>query len=92
MPSSLRFSLKNPTPCAQRARGLVARRGFPHPPSYHQDRLRQAPDQHFYDVITNGYGAMASYAQRVSPADRWAIVEYIRALQLSQHAGDLAKK
>ena len=72
--------------------GLVARRGFPHPPSYHQDRLRQAPDQHFYDVITNGYGAMASYAQRVSPADRWAIVEYIRALQLSQHAGELAKK
>jgi mono/diheme cytochrome c family protein len=66
--------------------GLVARRGFPHPPSYHIDRLRQAPDRHFYDVITHGYGVMYSYADRVSPPDRWAIVAYIRALQLSQAA------
>lgn len=66
--------------------GLVARRGFPHPPSYHTERLRHAPDRHFYDVITQGYGVMYSYADRVEPADRWAIVAYIRALQLSQHA------
>lgn len=64
--------------------GMVARRGFPHPPSYHTERLRRAPDRHFYDVITNGYGVMHSYADRVPPADRWAIVAYIRALQLSQ--------
>lgn len=66
--------------------GLIARRGFPHPPSYHSDRLRQAPDRHIFDVITNGYGIMYSYADRVEPPDRWAIVAYIRALQLSQHA------
>ncbi len=66
--------------------GWIARRGFPHPPSYHEERLRQAPDRHFFDVITNGYGIMYSYADRVEPADRWAIVAYIRALQLSQHA------
>jgi mono/diheme cytochrome c family protein len=66
--------------------GLVVRRGFPPPPSYHQDRLRSAPDRHLYDVITKGYGVMVSYADRVEPADRWAIVAYIRALQLSQHA------
>ncbi|MGE5648659.1 MAG: c-type cytochrome [Bacillota bacterium] len=66
--------------------GLVARRGFPHPPSYHSERLRQAPDRHFFDVISNGYGIMYPYADRVAPADRWAIVAYIRALQLSQNA------
>jgi mono/diheme cytochrome c family protein len=66
--------------------GMVARRGFPHPPSYHTDRLRAASDAHFYAVITNGYGAMFSYATRIEPADRLAIVAYIRALQLSQHA------
>lgn len=66
--------------------GRVVRRGFPAPPTYHQDRLRNAPDRHFFDVITNGYGIMYSYADRVEPADRWAIVAYIRALQLSQHA------
>ncbi len=66
--------------------GMVARRGFPHPPSYHQDRLRQAPDRHFYDVISHGYGVMRPYGDRVAPGDRWAIVAYIRALQLSQHA------
>ena len=66
--------------------GMVARRGFPRPPSYHDDRLRQAPDRHFYDVMTHGYGIMRSYADRVPPEDRWAIVAYIRALQLSQYA------
>ena len=66
--------------------GLVVRRGFPPPPTYHQDRLRNAPDRHLYDVITNGYGVMVPYGDRVEPADRWAIVAYIRALQLAQHA------
>ena len=66
--------------------GLVVRRGFPPPPSYHQYRLRNAPDSHIYDVIRNGYGVMVPYADRVEPADRWAIVAYIRALQFSQHA------
>jgi mono/diheme cytochrome c family protein len=66
--------------------GMVVRRGFPAPPSYHTDRLRRAPDRHFYDVITHGYGAMYPYADRLSPEDRWAVVAYIRALQLSQHA------
>ena len=66
--------------------GPVVRRGFPAPPSYHQPRLIAAPDRHFYDVISHGYGVMFPYADRVAPADRWAIVAYIRALQLSQHA------
>jgi mono/diheme cytochrome c family protein len=66
--------------------GMVAQRGFPHPPSYHIDRLRQAPDSYFFDVMTRGYGDMYSYADRVDPHDRWAIVAYIRALQLSQNA------
>jgi mono/diheme cytochrome c family protein len=66
--------------------GLVVRRGFPPPPSYHQDRLRNAPDRHLYDVIKKGYGVMVPYGDRVEPADRWAIVAFIRALQLSQHA------
>jgi len=66
--------------------GMVARRGFPHPPSYHSDKLRNAPDVHFYNVITNGYGIMYSYADRVELKDRWAIIAYIRALQLSQNA------
>jgi mono/diheme cytochrome c family protein len=65
---------------------MVVQRGFPPPPSYHIDRLRQTPVQHFYDVITNGYGAMYSFAERVRPSDRWAIAAYIRALQRSQHA------
>jgi mono/diheme cytochrome c family protein len=64
--------------------GMIVRRGFPKPPSYHSDRLRGAPAQHFFDVITHGYGVMYSYAARVPPADRWAIIAYIRALQLSQ--------
>ena len=59
---------------------------MPRPTSYHDERLRAADDQHFFDVITDGYGAMYSYASRVPPRDRWAIVAYIRALQLSRHA------
>jgi mono/diheme cytochrome c family protein len=66
--------------------GIVVQRGMPHPTSYHDERLRAADDQHFFDVITNGYGVMYSYASRVPPRDRWAIVAYIRALQLSRHA------
>jgi mono/diheme cytochrome c family protein len=66
--------------------GFVVRRGFPAPPSYHTDRLRAAPDRHFYDVISHGYGIMYPYADRIEPADRWAIVAYIRALQLAQQA------
>ena len=66
--------------------GMVVLRGYRRPPSFHQDRLRDAPVGHFFDVMTNGFGAMASYASRVPPADRWAIAAYIRALQLSQHA------
>jgi mono/diheme cytochrome c family protein len=66
--------------------GMVVRRGFPAPPSYHSARLRAAPAQHFVDVITHGYGVMYSYAARVEPRDRWAIVAYIRALQESQGA------
>jgi hypothetical protein len=66
--------------------GMIAQRGFPAPPSFHTDKLRNAPDGHFYRVITNGYGVMYPYADRIVPADRWAIVAYIRALQLSQHA------
>ncbi|MGB7592353.1 MAG: cytochrome c, partial [Terriglobia bacterium] len=67
-------------------RGMVVQRGFPPPPSYHLERLVKAPAGHFFEVISNGYGAMYSYASRVTPEDRWAIVAYIRSLQLSQHA------
>jgi len=63
------------------ADGMVVQRGFPRPPSFHEARLVNAPDEHFVDVITRGYGAMYSYADRVPPADRWAIAAYIRALQ-----------
>jgi mono/diheme cytochrome c family protein len=66
--------------------GMIVQRGFRAPPSYHIDRLRQAPVGHFYDVMTNGFGAMPSYADKVAPPDRWAIAAYVRALQLSQHA------
>lgn len=83
------------TPCHSElgdGRGMIVQRGFPAPPSYHIDRLREAPPSHFYDVITNGLGAMYSFADRVQPRDRWAIAAYIRALQRSQHAaaGDLS--
>ncbi len=66
--------------------GMVAQRGFRHPPTYHSDRLRQAPVGYFYDVVTNGFGAMPDYSAQTPPRDRWAIIAYIRALQLSQHA------
>lgn len=66
--------------------GMVVQRGFPAPPSYHDDRLRAAPAAYFVDVITRGYGVMYAYANRVEPRDRWAIAAYIRALQLSQGA------
>jgi mono/diheme cytochrome c family protein len=66
--------------------GMIVQRGFPRPPSLHEQRLRDAPVGYFFDVITNGYGVMYPYASRVSPEDRWAIVAYIRALQLSEHA------
>ena len=65
---------------------MIVQRGFPRPPSYNIDRLRSVPSQHFFDVITHGYGIMYSYADRVEPADRWAIAAYIRALQASASA------
>lgn len=78
------------SPCHGRVgngKGLVAQRGFRKPPpSYHIDRLRQAPVGHFFDVVTNGFGAMPSYASKISAEDRWRIIAYIRALQLSQQA------
>ena len=77
------------SPCHGRTgegNGMIVQRGFPAPPSYHIERLRKAPVGHFFDVITQGYGVMYSYAQRVEPEDRWAIAAYIRALQLSQGA------
>ena len=66
--------------------GMVVRRGFRRPPSYHIDRLRQAPNGYLFDVITSGFGAMPDFATEIQPADRWAIVAYQRALQLAQHA------
>ena len=66
--------------------GMVVRRGYRRPPSYHDDRLRNAPVGHFFDVITNGFGAMPDYAAQIKVDDRWAIVAYMRALQLSEHA------
>jgi hypothetical protein len=77
------------TPCHDytgSGKGMIVQRGFPHPPSYHIERLRDAPVGHFFDVMTNGFGAMYSYGSRIDPADRWRIVAYIRALQLSQHS------
>jgi len=77
------------TPCHDytgSGRGMIVQRGFPQPPSYHIQRLRDAPAGHFYEVITNGFGAMYSYAARVEPADRWRIAAYIRVLQLSRNA------
>jgi mono/diheme cytochrome c family protein len=66
--------------------GMIVRRGFRRPPSYHIQRLRDAPPGHFFDVITNGFGAMPRFADRIPPRDRWAIVAYVQALQLSQSA------
>jgi mono/diheme cytochrome c family protein len=66
--------------------GMVVQRGFRAPPSYHEERLRSAPVGYFFDVMTNGFGAMQDYSSQVPVADRWAIAAYIRALQLSQRA------
>lgn len=66
--------------------GMVVRRGYRRPPSYLDDRLRNAPVGHFFDVISNGFGAMPDYAAEIRVDDRWAIAAYIRALQLSGHA------
>jgi mono/diheme cytochrome c family protein len=66
--------------------GMIVRRGFKRPSSYHVDRLRAMPIGYFFDVMTNGYGAMSDYASQVPVRDRWAIAAYIRTLQLSQHA------
>ena len=66
--------------------GMIVMRGMKRPPTYHQDRLRQAPNGYIYDVITNGFGQMYNYAAQVPPRDRWAIVAYVRALQLSRNA------
>jgi mono/diheme cytochrome c family protein len=76
-------------PCHDRSgrgQGMIVRRGYRQPPSYHIDRLRQAPIGHFFDVMTNGFGAMPDYRAQVQPRDRWAIAAYIRALQVSQNA------
>ncbi|HEX8096546.1 MAG TPA: cytochrome c [Pyrinomonadaceae bacterium] len=67
--------------------GMVVRRGFRKPPAFYEDRLRQAPVGHFYDVITNGWGAMPNYASQIPVQDRWAIVAYVRALQMTVPAG-----
>jgi mono/diheme cytochrome c family protein len=71
--------------------GMIAMRGMKQPPTYHQDRLRQAPNGYFYDNITNGFGAMYGYSAQIPPRDRWAIIAYVRALQLSRNTkvGDL---
>jgi hypothetical protein len=77
------------TPCHGRlgnGLGMIVQRGLKRPPSYHIDRLRQVPIGYFYDVISNGFGAMADYAAQVAPRDRWAIAAYIRVLQFSQQA------
>lgn len=77
------------TPCHDPAgygNGRIPSRGFPHPPSFHIQRLRDAPSGYIVEVITHGHGVMYSYADRVVPKDRWAIAAYVRALQLSQNA------
>jgi hypothetical protein len=77
------------SPCHDRVgtgEGMIVRRGYRAPPSFHIDRLRQAPAGHFFEVMSKGFGAMPDYAQQIRPEDRWAIAAYIRALQLSQHA------
>jgi mono/diheme cytochrome c family protein len=76
-------------PCHSRlgdGNGTIVQRGFRRPPSLHDERLRKAPLGYFFDVMTNGFGAMPDYAAQISPRDRWCIVAYIRALQLSQRA------
>jgi mono/diheme cytochrome c family protein len=67
-------------------KGMISMRGMKHPPTFHENRLRQSPNGYFYDVITNGFGAMYGYSAQIPPRDRWAIVAYVRALQLSRNA------
>jgi mono/diheme cytochrome c family protein len=77
------------SPCHDRTgtgRGMVVRRGFKQPPSFHADRLRQSPVGYFFEVVTNGFGTMPDYRAQIEPADRWAIIAYIRVLQRSQQA------
>jgi len=77
-------------PCHDRSgngNGMIVRRGYRHPPSYHIDRLRQVPIGYFFDVMTNGLGAMPDYAAQIEARDRWAIAAYVRVLQFSQNAG-----
>ena len=77
------------TPCHDATgsgRGMVVQRGYKQPPSFHDDRLRNAEAGYFFDVMTNGFGSMPDYKMQLSARDRWAVVAYIRALQLSQHA------
>jgi len=77
------------TPCHDATgtgRGMVVQRGYRQPPSFHDERLRNSPAGYFFDVMTSGFGAMPDYRAQISAQDRWAIVAYIRALQLSQHA------
>ena len=78
------------SPCHDRmgtGEGIIVQRGFRKPPSFHIERLRNAPPSYVFDVITNGFGAMYDYAAQVRPDDRWAIAAYVKALQLSQNAG-----
>ena len=78
------------TPChgqTGEGNGMIVQRGFRKPPSYHEDRLRNAPVGYFFDVMTHGFGAMQDYASQLPVSDRWAVAAYIRALQLSQRAG-----
>ena len=72
--------------------GMIVQRGFPRPPSYHVQRLIDAPDAHFYDVITNGFGAMYSYGDRVPPRLRWEIIAYIRALQVAPEVAKVSEE
>ena len=77
------------SPChglAGQGDGMIVRRGYRQPPSFHIERLRTAPLGQYYDVMTNGFGAMPDYRAQITPRDRWAIAAYVRALQLSQHA------
>jgi hypothetical protein len=77
------------SPCHSRVgdgQGMIVKRGFRQPASYHTDKLRQAPVGHFFDVVTNGFGAMPPYASRIPVDDRWRIIAYVRALQLSHTA------
>jgi mono/diheme cytochrome c family protein len=77
------------TPCHDASgsgNGLVVQRGFPQPPSFHIDRLRNIEAGYFFDVMTNGFGRMPDYRAQITPRDRWNIVAYIRALQLAEHA------